>query len=157
MSITNPVHQAVFASPASFNLQAAAADTDGSVTQVEFFQGATSLGTSASPFQKGVVNLADGTYLLKVVATDNRGATNTSAVITATVTTLQLNLPVFSSGQFQLKMNGLVSGKTNLLQASTTLTNWVTIATNIAGAGTLIITDPNATNGFQFYRVIQLL
>ena len=156
VSITNPVNQAVFASPAAFNLQATAVDSDGSVTQVEFFQGATSLGISTSPFQRSLASLADGTYVLKAVATDNLGATNTSALVTVTVTTLQLNLPVFSSGQFQLKMNGLVPGKTNLLQASTTLTNWVTIATNIAGAATLNITDPNATNRFQFYRVIQL-
>src|SRR3954471_3408173 len=44
VTITNPVNNAVFSAPASFNFGAAASDADGTVAQVQFLRGATSLG-----------------------------------------------------------------------------------------------------------------
>ena len=156
VSITNLANQAVFAAPATVVVKATAADVDGSVAQVEFFNGVTSVGTATGPaYQKTFSNLTNGTYLLKVVATDDRGATST-ATVTIVVTTLKLASPTISSGNFGLQVNGLVPGKTNLVQASTTLTNWVSIATNVAASATAPFADPNATNTFKFYRVIQL-
>src|SRR6266436_9567023 len=44
VTISNPTNGSVFAAPASFTLAATASDTDGSVTNVQFFQGSVSLG-----------------------------------------------------------------------------------------------------------------
>src|SRR5688572_10615079 len=48
VSITNPPNGAVFTAPASFTLAATAADPGGSVTNVQFFRDATSLGNDTS-------------------------------------------------------------------------------------------------------------
>src|SRR5207248_7036795 len=44
IALTNPANAALFIAPANISLNASAADTDGTIAQVEFFQGANSLG-----------------------------------------------------------------------------------------------------------------
>ena len=44
VTLTNPVNAATFTAPATITLQATAADTDGWVTNVEFFAGSAKLG-----------------------------------------------------------------------------------------------------------------
>jgi hypothetical protein len=48
VTITNPPNGAVFDAPASFTLAAAVADPAGSVTNVQFFRAATSLGNDTA-------------------------------------------------------------------------------------------------------------
>jgi len=85
VTITNPPDNASFSSPATVNIQAAANDTDGSVTNVQFFDGLVSLGNrSASPYSVSA-SLAPGSHTLTAVASDNLGATTTSAPIHVTV------------------------------------------------------------------------
>ena len=68
-------------------LSATAADADGSIAKVEFFNGTTKLGEdTATPYVLTWTPTAAGTYSLKAVATDNSGATTTSSVATVTVT-----------------------------------------------------------------------
>ena len=56
--ISNPTNGSVFAAPATLNLTATASDSDGSVTNVQFFQGTTSLGSVAnSPYSVTVRDL----------------------------------------------------------------------------------------------------
>jgi chitinase len=53
---------------------------------VQFFRGTTSLGTDTSaPYSVSWTNAAAGSYAVKAVATDNAGATGTSAVANITV------------------------------------------------------------------------
>ncbi len=86
-SITNPAAGATFTAPATFTIEATATDPDGTVAKVEFFQGATKLGEdTTAPFSQAVNNLAAGTYSLTTVATDNLGASTTSAAIGIAVT-----------------------------------------------------------------------
>lgn len=156
VSITNLVNRSVFAAPATFVVKAAAADVDGTVTKVEFFNNGASLGTATGPdYQKTISNLPNGTYLMSVVATDDRGTTASTELVVI-VTTLRLTLPTFSSGQFGMQLNGLVNGKAHIVQTSTNLVNWISIATNAANQATRPFTDVNATNAFKYYRFIQL-
>jgi hypothetical protein len=85
--ILNPTNGAVFAAPASFTLTADALDADGSVTNVEFFQGTNKLGESAvgTPYSIDLTNLAAGTYTFTAKATDNGGLSATSAPVTISV------------------------------------------------------------------------
>ena len=62
-------------------------DTDGSVTNVQFFDGASSLSSVASAPFNLTVNLGVGSHPLTAIATDNLGASSTSAVVNVTVTT----------------------------------------------------------------------
>ena len=71
-------------------MSANASDSDGSVTKVEFFRGATSLGVDTSaPYAVTWSNAATGSYSLTAVATDNQGATTTSGAIAVTVQAAQ--------------------------------------------------------------------
>ena len=87
VALTAPSNNAQFAAPASIALTATAGDTDGSIAQVQFFQGTTSLGIdTTSPYSVTWSNAPVGVYVLTAVATDNRGAITTSSVITVRVT-----------------------------------------------------------------------
>jgi hypothetical protein len=86
VSITSPSAGATFAAPASITVAASASD-DGSVTQVEFFQGNASLGIDTSaPYSITWNNVPSGSYTLTARATDNLSATATSAPVSITVT-----------------------------------------------------------------------
>ena len=86
VSLTSPANNATFTAPASIILTADAQDTDGTVTQVEFFQGATLVATdTAAPFSFTLTNVAAGSYSFTAKATDNLGATTTSAAVSVTV------------------------------------------------------------------------
>ncbi|MFL5731214.1 MAG: Ig-like domain-containing protein [Cytophagaceae bacterium] len=97
-SITSPANGANFTAPASIVINASASDADGTVSKVDFYNGATLLGTDVSaPYSFTISGAAAGSYSLKAVATDNAGATGSSAVVTVTVsngsTTVGINGP----------------------------------------------------------------
>jgi RHS repeat-associated protein len=86
VSITAPTDGAVFAAPATITVTANASDPDGSVAKVDFFQGATLIGTAtAAPYSAMTASLGSGTYSFTAVATDNSGATTTSAAVNVRV------------------------------------------------------------------------
>ncbi len=88
VSLISPASGAQFTSPASVGISASAADTDGTISKVEFFNGTTLIGTStASPYTFVWTNVATGTYSISAKATDNSGASATSAIANITVTT----------------------------------------------------------------------
>lgn len=79
VSITAPVDRATLTAPATITISAAATDSDGSISKVEFFQGTTLLGTvTSSPYVFTWKNDLTGTYVLTAKATDNAGAVATS-------------------------------------------------------------------------------
>lgn len=87
VALTAPANEAQFAAPAAITLTASAGDLDGTVTQVQFFRGSTSLGVdTSSPYSATWSNAPAGVYVLTAVATDNRGAVVTSSAITVRVT-----------------------------------------------------------------------
>jgi predicted phage tail protein len=68
------------------NLAATASDANGMVTKVEFFNGAAKLGEdTTAPYNFAWSGVAAGTYTLTARATDNLGATATSAGATIAV------------------------------------------------------------------------
>ncbi len=87
VSITSPTHPTTFVSPASFTITASAADTDGTISKVEFFVGVGLVGEdTTAPYTFAMSNLSRGTYVLSAKATDNRGAVTTSSLVSAVVT-----------------------------------------------------------------------
>lgn len=86
VSITAPVNNATFTAPASITITATAADADGTVSKVDFYNGTTLLGTdNTSPYSFAWTSVATGSYSLTAKATDNANAVTTSSVITLVV------------------------------------------------------------------------
>ncbi|MBE0390204.1 Ig-like domain-containing protein [Flavobacterium sp. PL002] len=84
-AITSPNNGATFTSGANIVITASAID-NGSVTQVAFYKGSTLLGTdTSSPYQYTISSASAGSYVLKVIATDNQGLTTSSNTINVTV------------------------------------------------------------------------
>jgi len=86
VTITNPVDNAVFGNTASVTVQASASDSDGSVTNVQFFNGAVLLANfSTSPYSFSGTAIAGkfslGTNTLTAVAKDYLGNSATSAPV----------------------------------------------------------------------------
>jgi RHS repeat-associated protein len=86
VSLTSPTAGATFNVPATVTVTANAADADGTVTKVDFYDGTTLVGTAtAAPFTVTLNNVAAGAHTYTAVATDNRGATATSAAVAVSV------------------------------------------------------------------------
>jgi hypothetical protein len=98
--IISPANHSVFRAPVRLPLFAYAHDPDGTVDTVEFFAGTNSLGlgarltpaagATAAIFPTNLFALVwsnppPGTYALTAVATDNDGASNTSAPVTVAI------------------------------------------------------------------------
>src|SRR6266478_2028882 len=156
VAITNPPNGSVLASPATFSLVATASDTDGSITNVLFLQGTTSLGNvQKSPCLVTVQNLAAGDYTFAAVATDNGGASATNAIPIHVVTPAPIMLSDaqrLSTTNFQFSYSA-TAGLRYVVQRSADLTDWTVLTTNAATSGSEIFLDQSATGNAGFYRV----
>jgi chitinase len=156
VTITNPANGTVLSAPATFTLAAKASDTNGTVSSVQFLQGATSLGTrTALPYSMMVSNLAAGNYNLSAVATDSNGLKATNAISISVVTPSPIVLssvsrPSASAFQFSYTAN---PGLKYLVHRSAGLTNFTPIATNTAVSNSVTFRDNAATGDLNLYRV----
>jgi len=85
VAITSPANGAVFTAPAIVPITASASDSDGSVTNVAFFDGVTFLGQTNNVSYTITATLAAGAHALTAVATDDGGLSTTSTVVNVTV------------------------------------------------------------------------
>ncbi|MFZ1548713.1 MAG: Ig-like domain-containing protein [Candidatus Nitrotoga sp.] len=86
VSITSPANNANYTAPATITITADATDSDGTVTKVDFYESTNLIGAdTTAPYSLDWTNVAAGTYSVTSVATDDVGATTTSAVIQVTV------------------------------------------------------------------------
>ncbi|MBB6612666.1 DUF4082 domain-containing protein [Pontibacter sp. Tf4] len=100
VTITSPVNNTQLQAPATIAITANATDTDGTVQQVEFFNGTKSLGTDTDGtdgWNYSWSNVSAGNYSLTAKATDNAGAITVSE---ATIVTVKAVCPctVFNTG-----------------------------------------------------------
>ena len=115
ISITNPANNTlIVGNPANVSLAAIASDLAGTVTQVEFFEGLTSLGiVTNEPYNLIWTNAPAGNYALTAVATDNNGFAATSSVVNLTIT--PLTVAITSPANNTL----IIASQTNLPLAAT--------------------------------------
>jgi Calcineurin-like phosphoesterase/Bacterial Ig domain/Purple acid Phosphatase, N-terminal domain len=86
VAMTSPGNGSTFATGSTIPITADAMDADGSITKVEFFQGATKLGEDATaPYEFAWVGAAAGNYGITARASDNSGNTTPSAPISVSV------------------------------------------------------------------------
>jgi len=161
VSITTPTNGASFVASANITILATSSDSDGSVTNMQIFNGATKLGQSATNSCSLVwSNVASGAYSLTATATDNLGATTTSAPVDITVITSTNNPPALQLGYQLFTTNGALAlrifptvAQPYALDASSTLTNWVTIFTNQTGSSASnFVQTPITNTPRRFFR-----
>lgn len=89
VSITAPSNNSSYTTPASISIAANASDSNGSIAKVEFYSGSTKLGEDATaPYAFVWNNVAEGSYSITAVATDNTGNKTTSETVA-----IKVNLP----------------------------------------------------------------
>lgn len=87
VTLTSPTNGATYTAPATIPLAANATAVGGSVAKVEFFNGATKIGTATTaPYTASWTSVAAGSYSITAKVTDNLNATATSAGASVTVT-----------------------------------------------------------------------
>ena len=104
VSLTSPSEGTSNAAPATFMLSANAADSDGTISSVEFLIGGERVALATQPPFSLPVRLGSaGTFSLTAAATDNRGARTVSAPVI--VTTTGSNAPPLSvTSELRLRM-----------------------------------------------------
>jgi PKD repeat protein len=151
VSLTAPVNGASFVAPAAVSLTASATTTQGTITKVEFFNGAALLGTStAAPYGFSWANVAAGSYTLTAKATGSNGTTTTSAPVTVTVTAAAA--PVVS---LTAPANGasFVAPAAVSLTASATTTQGTITKVEFFNGAALLGTSTAAPYGFSWANV----
>ncbi|MGW3352061.1 glycoside hydrolase family 48 protein [Nonomuraea rubra] len=175
VSLTSPTAGQTFTAPATVPISANAADADGTVAKVDFYQGSTLLGTdTSSPYSYNWQNVAAGSYSITARATDNAGLVTTSAPVGITVSPdtgpalvvspTTVSVPETGTANFGVKLSqapsanvtvsaARASGDTDLTvtPASRTFTpsNWNTEQTFTLGAAD----DADTTAGSAVFRV----
>ena len=125
-ALTAPANGATFTAGANITITANAADSDGTVAKVEFFRGATSIGSkTSSPWSVTWNNVPAGSYALTAVATDNAGASTTSAAVNITV----------SAGTPDTTPPSVPGGLAGTPSSNSVSLNWSASTDNAGGSG----------------------
>ncbi|MET0917176.1 MAG: Ig-like domain-containing protein [Burkholderiales bacterium] len=138
VSITSPSTAATFSAPATIAIVATATDADGTVARVDFYQGATLLGTRTEPpFAYTWTGVAAGSYSLAATATDNAGASKTSSAIGVTVTAPKIAIEQPAPGAVVHGTQAVVTGTFSGDAASTIVVDgpFGSRIASISGAG----------------------
>jgi acid phosphatase type 7 len=158
VAITSPAEGATFTAPADIAIAASANDSDGSVTQVDFYGGSTLIGSvTSAPFAVTWNNAAAGSYALTAVATDNLGATVTSAPVNITVLPPPPAAPdslIATAGNATVSLSWSASGGAQTYTVKRSLSAsgpFTTIAPGLAGTGYV---DNTVTNGTTYHYVV---
>jgi len=162
VNLTAPANNAVFVTPANIAISATVTETNGTITQVQFFNGTTLLGTSStSPYNFSWSNVPVGTYSLTAVAIDANGVSTTSSPITVNVystpviTTQPVSATVStqSTASFSLAASGTPAPSYQWMQMASGAGSFTAISTATSAAYTTPALTA-ADNGTQFECVV---
>ena len=86
VSLTSPVSTAKYIGPTTITMAAAAADADGTISKVQFYNGITLLKTVyTAPYTYSWTSVPAGNYTITAKATDDKGSATTSVAVAVTV------------------------------------------------------------------------
>ncbi|MEO8425632.1 MAG: Ig-like domain-containing protein, partial [Verrucomicrobiota bacterium] len=84
--ITSPSSGSILTGPVNISVNTTPSDSDGTIRRVEFFNGATLIGsTTTAPFNLVWNNVGQGSYTITAMVTDDDGAVGSSAPVNITV------------------------------------------------------------------------
>jgi hypothetical protein len=166
IALTSPANGASYLAPATINLAASVTTNGHSITQVQFYDGATLLGTvTETPCSFSWTNISAGSYSLTAQAVFDSGSTISSAPASVTVNAKKhprLRISTSTAATVQppppltiLDASDGDPGLTYTLQFSPDLSTWIQIDAMILDAnGCCHLTNsvgPSGVNGF--YRM----
>lgn len=160
-ALTTPTANQEFASGATVALVATASDIDGTIAKVEFFRGTTKIGEDlSSPYQVSWTNAVQGTWSLTSRATDNLGASTTSAPVSIVVKAPVVVKPAAPTGLSATAGNAQVALTWNAATGASSYS--VKRATVAGGPYTVVATGLTATshtntglvNGTRYHFVV---
>jgi N-acetylneuraminic acid mutarotase len=97
VSLTSPVNNSTYTAPATIFIAASATSPAGTVTNVQFYNGNTLLGSDGTrPFEYSWTSVPAGTYSITAKATDNLGGVATTPAATVTVNS-PISIPTITS------------------------------------------------------------
>jgi bacillolysin len=158
VALQSPANGSAFAVAAPIVIEATAADVDGTVAKVEFYEGSDKIGESQSAPYKYTWNApAAGGYRLSARAIDNLGGSSDSAAVAITVGTgarLMLAASLNASHGLSIAISAPAGNYT--LQQSSDLVHWSdtqTVTVGAAGAATVAPAGAPASQQGWFYRL----
>ncbi|HEY0563533.1 MAG TPA: Ig-like domain-containing protein [Methylophilus sp.] len=153
VSLTGPINNTSFTQGTAITLTAIAADSDGTVSKVEFYDGATLLGTdTTAPYAYSWSNAAVGVHSLSAKAYDNANAVSTSAVSNVTVNAVQPPTNSAPSVSLTSPTNGTsyTQGSTITLAASASDSDGTVSKVEFYVGATLLGTDTTAPYAYSW-------
>jgi hypothetical protein len=153
-----PPPGAQFIAPATIQIEATASDPEGALARVEFFDGSTRLGEATDrPYALRWENVVAGQHTLTAKATDEQGASATSASVGVEVLASLRSAEVLADGSFRVTLLG-EPHRQYAIEASEDLKAWTSLRTEtVSAAGTLRFVDATALGATQrFYRAVRM-
>jgi endoglucanase len=169
VAITSPSVNSTATEGTPVEVNVTAGDVDGTVTKVAFYANGSLLGTDTSSPYTQSWNPTSGSYTLTAIATDDSGATKTSAGVAVTVSTLPGgggtcdNLPVWNSATVysvsgtEVVFNGNIYKNNWYSQNQSPATNagqwlvWTLVASCTFGDLTANKTDFNESDALKIF------
>ncbi len=134
VGITSPVNGERFVSPDKLTIIAVAADSDGTINKVEFFQGTTKLGeATTAPYRFTWNNVPAGNQLLIAKATDNSGRVMFSSPVNITVTRPVVSVSAANFRGPVLARDSIVAAFGASLATTTQVITTPTLPTSLGG------------------------
>ncbi len=127
VSITSPINGAIFDQGDTINVTANANDPDGTISQVEFFEGGNSLGAdTTSPYSINWSNGGSGERIITATATNTSGQTATSSSITITINPVGPQPPVVAITSPTNNANFIVGANINITASASDIDGTIT-------------------------------
>jgi sulfur relay (sulfurtransferase) complex TusBCD TusD component (DsrE family) len=149
--LSSPVNGASYAAPAAINLAATVTANGHTITQVQFYNGATLLGADTSaPYSFAWTNVSAGSYSLTARAVYDSGSTVTSTAATVTVTNVtppSIALTAPANGA------SYAAPATINLAATVTANGHTITQVQFYNGATLLATDTSAPYSFAWTNV----
>lgn len=139
VSISSPASSTVFTDGDVVTITASASDSDGSISNVEFFVDGVSVGTDATSPYSINWTIGVGSYSLTATATDNEAASTTSASVSITG-------EAASTGETVLSYDNFESGWGNFVDGGKDAYRSTDASKAYAGSGSLGIQDNTNTS-----------
>src|SRR4030095_425130 len=160
-AITSPTEGATFTEPANIAITADASDSDGTIAQVDFYAGSTVIGTTTSaPYTTTWSNVTAGSYALTAVATDNLGATVSSAAVNVTVLPAPPAAPsslAASAGDATVSLSWTGSSGAQTYTVKRGLDSAGPFTSIASGLTSTAYVDNSVSNGTTYYYVVTAL